>query len=692
MGPGFPNRERDSLHSVRIIVLLKLPQSFSLVLNSLFQRLRLPLCLIVFYFFFIGQSNATHLMGGSMTYEYLGMSGTDQNYRVTLKIYRYCDATGGGTAPLDGSMMLGIYNQDPLNPTADKIWFRTEYLPLVSNQFITPPSPGVDCSFNTTVCVEEGIFQADILVPADPAGYHLFVERCCRNGNIANLSTPGSIGQTYYCFIPPAPIINSSPQFSDIPVPFICTGDTVSIVNNAADPDGDSLVYAFVLPYAGYSSSITPVPDPQFDNNPYGWPVPSVMYNPGYSMAQPFGAGGYSFVDPQTGLTNYYIPNQGFFVVAIEISEYRNGVLIAQVRRDLQLIAIACPVNAVPVLSSAGGSGTTSYTITEGQTLCFPVTFTDPNGDSLYLSAAGPIFSAAIVNPPAVLPNASGDGIVTSQFCWSTDCGQARATPYQFVVSVTDNGCPPKVTNQIYSIRVNPNSGPPAPAVSISQDPPGPICNGTSVTFTALPVYGGTSPVYQWQLNGVNVGGNSNTYTSSTLANGDVITVSMTSNSICVTATNAVSPPVVMVVNPFAAPSVSISAAPAGPVCAGTSVTFNAIPTNPGPTPVYQWTVNGTNTGNNAPSFTSSSLAMGDEVAVSLTANAACPAAVSNEISMLVNPVLTPTVLITSDNNGAICPGQTVTFRAYPTYGGSSPAFQWQVNGVNAGTNSNTFV
>ncbi|MBL0071246.1 MAG: hypothetical protein IPP34_05265 [Bacteroidetes bacterium] len=168
------------------------------------------------------------------------------------------------------------------------------------------------------------------------------------------------------------------------------------------------------------------------------------MYNPGYSVGIPFGAGGTSTIDPQTGLTNYSIPNQGFFVVAIEIKEYRNGVLVAMIRRDLQLIAIVCPPNGVPTLSNANGSGQASYTITEGQTICFPVTFTDPNGDSLYLTSSGNIFNSALFNPAASLANAAGDGIVSSQFCWSTECGMARSTPYQFVASVTDNGCPPK--------------------------------------------------------------------------------------------------------------------------------------------------------------------------------------------------------------------------------------------------------
>jgi hypothetical protein len=77
-----------------------------------------------------------------------------------------------------------------------------------------------------------------------------------------------------------------------------------------------------------------------------------------------------------------------------------------------------------------------------------------------------------------------------------------------------------------------------------SSDADNTICAGTSVTFTATPTNGGTIPSYQWKLNGNNVGTDQATYTTSTLANGDVVTVVLTSNSPCATGNPATSNPI----------------------------------------------------------------------------------------------------------------------------------------------------
>ncbi len=75
----------------------------------------------------------------------------------------------------------------------------------------------------------------------------------------------------------------------------------------------------------------------------------------------------------------------------------------------------------------------------------------------------------------------------------------------------------------------------PAPSLSITASPSGPICPGTLVTFTAFPINGGTAPSYQWNVNGSVVGSNSSSYSNSSLTTGDQVSCVLTSNLMCVT-------------------------------------------------------------------------------------------------------------------------------------------------------------
>ena len=446
--------------------------------------------------------SASHLMGGSLTYQFLSLDTSTNivHYRVKLQLFRDC--TSG--VPLADPIDLGIYTQDTANPNANKTLYTIFSLQQDSLQIVNPPTPGDSCGFTTPVCVQEGDYHSDIFVPSNPGGYHLIVQLNARNAAVTNLNNPGNLGQTYYAFIPPSSVQNQSPVFADIPVPFICIDDTISIVNLATDGDGDSLSYAFVVPYDSYTH-MNPTPSPPGTINV---PPPIVPYDaPTYSFAQPFGAGGIATIDPVSGLTYYYIPDIGFYVVCVQINEYRNGVLIASTRRDLQLIAIACPFNPPPVLSNIGGSGITVYNITEGATLCFPITMSDQLGDSVFVHGSGSLFDSTQVNPNATFSDATGAGSATSQFCWTTVCGQNRTAPYQFTVSATDNGCPPKVANVVYSIYVHPFTGP------ISINGPDSLCN--TATGTAYNVSSASGSTYFWSVtNGTqSSGGNSSSIT-----------------------------------------------------------------------------------------------------------------------------------------------------------------------------------
>jgi hypothetical protein len=76
-----------------------------------------------------------------------------------------------------------------------------------------------------------------------------------------------------------------------------------------------------------------------------------------------------------------------------------------------------------------------------------------------------------------------------------------------------------------------------------------PSCADSSVTFTATPSNGGTAPAYQWKKNGNNIGTNSNTFTTTTLANNDVITCVLTSNLNCANPNTATSAPITMTIH-----------------------------------------------------------------------------------------------------------------------------------------------
>jgi gliding motility-associated-like protein len=256
---------------------------------------------------------------------------------------------------------------------------------------------------------------------------------------------------------------------------------------------------------------------------------------------------------------------------------------------------------------------------------------------------------------------------------------------------VTSNAiCPTTPTATSNSIGVIVNT-PVSPSVSISASGNN-ICAGTLVTFTATPTNGGSAPIYQWQVNGITAGTNSNVFSSNSLANNDVVSCWLTSSAKCAVPAVVPSNTLTMVVNPVLPASVSIAASQNN-VCTGTNITFTATPVNGGSSPAYQWAVNGLNTGNNSVTFSSSTFANGDRVTCIMTSTALCAtpaAASSNTVTMVMNPYVTPSVSIAASTNN-ICPGEMITFTATAVNGGTAPAYQWLLNGTNAGSNNSTF-
>ena len=107
--------------------------------------------------------------------------------------------------------------------------------------------------------------------------------------------------------------------------------------------------------------------------------------------------------------------------------------------------------------------------------------------------------------------------------------------------------CPayPVVFSNLVIMSVSPSP----PSISITATPAGAVCEGTNVVFKVSPVNEGSGPNYQWKKNGINIGTNSDKFSSNTLANSDVISCVMTLSETCPATQSASSNTITMTIS-----------------------------------------------------------------------------------------------------------------------------------------------
>jgi gliding motility-associated-like protein len=151
---------------------------------------------------------------------------------------------------------------------------------------------------------------------------------------------------------------------------------------------------------------------------------------------------------------------------------------------------------------------------------------------------------------------------------------------------------------------------------------------------------GGASPQFDWYLNGVSTGNNTNSYASIAFNDGDVVSLIVTSNAICTSQPLVVSNLITLISSTAVTPSLVINSL-SGRLCENEGITFVATPNNSGTSPVYEWTVNGIVTGPITSLFTTSGLFAGDIVIANANALNACginESALSNALTITAVP------------------------------------------------------
>jgi gliding motility-associated-like protein len=285
---------------------------------------------------------------------------------------------------------------------------------------------------------------------------------------------------------------------------------------------------------------------------------------------------------------------------------------------------------------------------------------------------------------PLTSPTGAGGGSGTYDYQWESSAnnstwtavagataatyapGALRATTY-YRRKVQSGTCPAVYSN-VVTITMRP-----VLASSVTLATPAAQCLGSSLTFMPVTANVGTAPTYRWLVNSVAVASATGpTFTSSTLANGDQVQVEVTPTAgLCSSGVATATVAVVLTTSP--APTLSIAALPAGPVCTGTAVVYSISQSaNTGTGAQYQWLVDGVAVASaTGPTFTSTTLRDGQVVSLALKTTTACgqaATATSNTVAAAISPVVT----VSAGQNVTIFQGGQVVLQG--TVSGSAPA------------------
>ncbi|AQG82283.1 hypothetical protein AWR27_02725 [Spirosoma montaniterrae] len=273
------------------------------------------------------------------------VSTTPGLFRIQLN--QYWDATQVGTGNRDPTVTILIYRkQNPILVESITIPLREE-LPLAFDN--------AACARLRNLNFSQARYYQDVqLDPArynDPGGYYMVWERCCRNDALTNAVSVGNAGvaMTFYAEFPAITrngqnFRNSLPDFRLPNGDYICIGKSFTFDVGATDADGDQLRYSLVTPLNGYTNRNTPISTNDSPRSSY----PTVTWASGISLANVIPGNPPLTIDPTTGTVSVRATREGLYLFTVLCEEYRNGVKIGSVRRDMQLPVVDCSRNTPP--------------------------------------------------------------------------------------------------------------------------------------------------------------------------------------------------------------------------------------------------------------------------------------------------------------------------------------------------------
>ncbi len=392
--------------------------------------MKITLKLIIAFLFSLSamQVSASHLMGGNITYTCNGNNA----YTFKTELYRDCNGV-----TLGNSITLNVSSV-----SCGQSFTTTLQLTASGGQIVTPlctTEPDL-CNGSGTYGVQRYTYEsASVTLPSNCTDWVISYNNCCRNmavTTLANASASSFYIQTKLNNV--AVNCNNSPSFGFDPLLYACLGDTAYYSHGVSEVDGDSLSFS-LIPCTGTNGT-------------------ALSYSSGYSATSPLSTS-YIQLNSTTGTLKFVPTISQVGVICMLVEEYRNGVKISAIVRDVQISITNCGANQPPVLSGINGtanaSGTTganTISTCAGQNLCFTIDAYDVNT----AQTIGLNYTNSLQGATYTINTTGNTAQVT--ICWTPSVSNMGAN--HFGLSVYDNTCPLRgKSNYSYIVNVTGASG-----------------------------------------------------------------------------------------------------------------------------------------------------------------------------------------------------------------------------------------
>jgi hypothetical protein len=229
------------------------------------------------------------------------------------------------------------------------------------------------------------------------------------------------------------------------------------------------------------------------------------------------------------------------------------------------------------------------------------------------------------------------------------------------------------------------------PSVSITLDVDT-FCLGLVEDFGVIAQNQGTSPVYNWYINGSLVSANNELFNTATLNSGDTVSVELISNASCLAIPGSVfSNEIIVTVDQPLSPIIDIlvNGTTTDSICDFTNALISAGVTNPGTTVSYEWSLNGTVISDSI-AFESDTLQTNDLIQLIVTNVNTCSTSIDTvtmNITVLPIPNISASLFTTLPGGvNQVCEGDNTTlFQLFAVQGVTNYTATWAFDSLSTG-------